>query len=108
MLVFLYFSEDISGNISDPILKGIVKYRNHPCMKAIRKVPISSDSFSFDIVNRKKILEEISSLDHIKACQQSDIPTKIIKENSDIFQKFLNSRLMLQSIKEPFHQFSNC
>ena len=30
--------EDISGNISDPVLKAIVKYRNHPSIKAIKRV----------------------------------------------------------------------
>ena len=41
--------------------------------------------FSFDIVDREKILKEISRLDHTKSCQKSDKPTKIIKENVDIF-----------------------
>ena len=77
--------EGISGNISDPILKAIVKYRTHPSTKAIKGVSNSSDFFSFDIVDKEKSLKEISNLDHTKACQESDIPTKIIKENADIF-----------------------
>ena len=60
--------ESISRNISDAILKVIVKYRNHPSIKAIKRVYNSNDLFSFDIVDRKKILREISSLDHSKAC----------------------------------------
>ena len=77
--------EDISGNISDLLLKGIVKYRNHPSIKAIKRVSNSNDLFSFDIVDRENSLKEISSLDHAKVCQESDIFTKIIKENADIF-----------------------
>ena len=77
--------EDISGNISDPFLKAIVKYRNYPSTKAIKRVSISNDLFSFDIVDREK-----SFLDHTKACQESDIPTKIIKENADIFSEVLH------------------
>ena len=69
--------ESISQNISDPILKAIVKYRNHPTIKAIKRVS-NSNLLSFDIVDRKKIFKEISRLDYRKACQESDIPTKII------------------------------
>ena len=60
--------KSISRNISDAILKVIVKYRNHPSIKAIKRVYNSNDLFSSDIVDRKKILKEISSLDHSKAC----------------------------------------
>ena len=48
-----------------------------------------------------------NGLDHTKARQESDIPIKTIKENSDIFKNFFFSCLILQSMKEPFHQFSN-
>ena len=82
--------EGISRNISDPILKAIVKYKNHPSITAIKRVSNSNDLFSFDIVDREKILKEISSLVHTKTCQESDIPTKIIKENADIFPEVLH------------------
>ena len=82
--------EGISRNISHPTLKAIVKYKNHPSIKAIKRVSNSNDLFSFDIVGREKILKKISSLDHTKACQESDVPTKIIKENVDIFAEVLH------------------
>ena len=54
-------------------------------MKAAKRVSNSTDKFSFDIVDREKILKEINSLDHTKACQESGIPTKVIKKNGGIF-----------------------
>ena len=99
--------EGISRNFSDPILKAIVKYRNHPSIKAIEGVSNSKDLLSFDVVDIEKILKEISSLDHTEVCQESDIPTKLLKKMLIFFQKFFISCLMLHSIKEPFHQFSN-
>ena len=72
--------EDVSASIYDPFLNAIVKYRNHASIKAIKKVSNSSHLFSFDIVDREKILKGISSLDHTKACQESDI----IYKNADI------------------------
>ena len=97
--------ESISGNISHPILTAIVKYKNHLSIKAIKRVSNSNSLFSFDIVDREKILKEISNLDHANACQESDIPTKVIKENADIFSEVLH--LSFNASKEPFHQFSN-
>ena len=44
---------------------------------------------------KDKIIAEIHSLDNKKACQESDIPVKTIKDNIDIFSEFL------------FHNFSN-
>ena len=85
--------EGISRNISHPTLKAIVIYRNHPSIKAIKRVSISNDLFSFDIVDRENSLKKISSLDHTKACKESDISTKIIKENADIFSEVLHLSL---------------
>ena len=75
-------NDNETANIMNTI---IVKYRNHPGIKAIL-----NELFSFDIVDREKILKGISSLDHTKACQESDIPTKIIKENADTFSEVLH------------------
>ena len=66
--------EGISRNISDPILKAIVKYRNHPSIKAIEGVSNSKDLLSFDVVNIEKILKEISSLDHTKYVKNQIYP----------------------------------
>ena len=41
---------------------------------------------SHDIVDREKILKEINSLDHTKACQQADIYTKACQQ-ADIYTK---------------------
>ena len=41
-------------------------------------------SFNFEAKN--KILAEIHDLDKSKACQESDVPVKIIKDNINIFQ----------------------
>ena len=38
---------------------------------------------------KNKILAEIHNLDKKKACQESDILVKIIKENIDIFSEFI-------------------
>ena len=46
-------------------------------------------SFSFKFIDRKKIFNELQKLKSKKACQGSDIPVKIIKENIDIITDFI-------------------
>ena len=80
--------DPIAKNISHPILKVIARYRNHPSIITIGEVCKKSHKLSFSIfTSRKKdILEEIQRLG-----QESDIPSRIIKENSDIFGEYLLS-----------------
>ena len=83
--------EPLANNVSDPILKCVVKYRKHLSILAIGEVcnkhPILP--FSFSKINREEILVKILKLETSKACQDTEIPTKIIKENEDIFADIL-------------------
>ena len=40
-------------------------------------------------MQRRQILKEVTQLNSSKAGQSTDIPTKIIKQNSDIFDDFI-------------------
>ena len=51
----------------------------------------SSDCFSFKLVTKEDIYEEILASDASKATQSDDMPTKVIKNNSDIFSKFFQA-----------------
>ena len=46
-------------------------------------------SFSFKFISRKKIFKELQKLKCKKACQGSDIPVRIIKENINIIPNFI-------------------
>ena len=77
--------------ISDPVLKSIVKCRNYPSILKTGEVCHGSNAikFSFSTVQRTQILKEITQLNSSKAGQSTDISTKIIKQNSDIFADFI-------------------
>ena len=81
--------DPISDNINDSVIKYSVKYRNHPSILKIGVVCNRKQCslFSFLHVNN----EEILSLESTKVSQDTDIPTKIIKDNADIFSDFLLS-----------------
>ena len=48
---------------------------------------------SFQEVTKSEINREILNLDSSKASQESDLPTKIIKANSDIFTEVIHKEL---------------
>ena len=75
------------------------RQENNPCWRRqgynrrksdkIKQVRNSFDSFSFKLVTIEDICKEILALRASTATQNDDIITKIIKNNSNIFTKFL-------------------
>ena len=77
-----------SANSEDPLEDLITKYKDHPSIGAILdKSP--NTLFSLKTISKKDMEKEISNLNVTKASQNSDIPTKIILKNSDIFSDIL-------------------
>ena len=85
-----------SSDITDPVFNAIKKYENHPSIKKIKHF-VSGKDLKFSIVfeTKSKILAETHNLGNKKACQESDVPVKLIKDNIDIFFQFI------------FHNFNN-
>ena len=78
-----------SDNETVTIRKAIEKYQNYPSIKVIRENTDTTKNVSFDLINPECISKIINNLDTSKASQQGDIPTKIIKDNKDIFSYFI-------------------
>ena len=51
--------------------------------------------FSFKFVDKPKVSKELNKLDRKKACQELDIPIKLIRSNKDLFSQFI------------YHNFNN-
>ena len=75
-----------SKNITDPITNIILKYRNHPSIFTIEKVckERSIGPFSFSEVCKEEILKDILNFHSSNLCQDTDVPTRDVKENADI------------------------
>ena len=71
-------------NLTDPTLKAIFKYTDHPSILAIQS-NCKKETFRFSNVNIEGIKKDILKSDKNKASQHSDSPIKIIKENLDTF-----------------------
>ena len=69
----------------------IIKYKNHPSIKAItdRMEKLGNPIFNFKFTSHEETEKEVNTLKIKKASQKSDIPVKIIKENVDIISYFL-------------------
>ena len=92
-----------SEHINDPIMKAINKYKDHPSIIAINQNFNNCNSFSFNKVTTEIIGKEISKLDSTKATQDSDIPTKLIKDNcSDLFIDFFTNNFNDSLLKSQF------
>ena len=80
--------EPLVSNTDDATLKAILKYRNHSSIIAIQNKCKDKGSFNFIEVDQKQIEEEVLKLDVNKASQNSDIPIKVLKENTGILVIF--------------------
>ena len=77
-------------NITDPVFCAIQKYEKHPSILKIKEMMgTNNPSSSFKYIDRKKIFNELQKLKSKKACQGSDIPVKLIKENINIITDFI-------------------
>ena len=103
--------DPLSDNIEHPTLKAIVKWRNHPSILTITSEHRNTPKFSFNFVSKEHVLEEIQMLDSSKAIQESDIPLKLIKGNSDLFAeiicKYFNESLEKSKFLDLF-EISKC
>ena len=74
---------------SDPVMNAISLYEKHPSIIKIKSLKETSSPFKFSFSNIEEVEEEINKLNVSKAIQSDDIPTKVIKENVDIFAKYV-------------------
>ena len=89
-----YSKESISLINKDGLVTKNEDY--HPSIVRIKNYMKEKDlCFSFEFVDKQKISKEINKLDEKKACQEHDIPVKLIKSNKDLFSHFI------------YHNFNN-
>ena len=78
----------LADNISHPIFRAILKYANHPST-TLRKDLNNTSRFSSSNVSVADVKKDIRKLDPRKATQNTDIPVRMLKQNSDIFDNYI-------------------
>ena len=76
-------------NLTDNVNIVIQRFKNHPSIVAISHLVTRKDNFCFNQVTYEKIEKLLRNLDTKKAFQNTDILTRLIKENSDLFTHFI-------------------
>ena len=96
-----------SENITDPKIKIILKYRNHPSILTIGEVckERSASPFLFFQVCKEEIIKDILVLGTSKTCRDTEVPTRVVKEDADIFEEFYIQALINLSKILNFHLF---
>ena len=86
-----------AANQLSEVEMAIIKYKNHPSIKAItdRMEKLGKPTFNFKFTSHEETEKEVNNLKIKKASQKSDIPLKIIKENVDVISYCL------------YHSFNN-
>ena len=72
-----------ADHIEDPVLRIIKRFKKHPMLENHMDNAVSFRNVSIDEITKK-----VKSLHVKKACQNTDIATKVIKNNSDILADF--------------------
>ena len=57
-------SDSVSNHINDHVLKSILKYKDHPSIKAIEKISKLNSLFKFTNVEKREILNEVVNPSH--------------------------------------------
>ena len=73
---------------NDEVTNAVNNFKNHSSIIMIKSKKKNDQSFSFGPVTYDDVLKKINTLDTEKVSQQSDIPTKILKQNSDYFAEY--------------------
>ena len=69
---------------TDPVLKAITKYNNHPSILWIKSSFKDPKVFSFKYFNVMAVINEINNVKSKKATPKGDIPVKTLKSSSNI------------------------
>ena len=81
------------GNDKEPILNYINKFKNRPSIKVIKSRKKEEQTFTFSYVSYEEVLNEIRKLQTTKTTQQNYIPTKILKENLEVFARYFHKNI---------------
>ena len=74
--------------IEDPVLRAIKRYENQPSIKGTER-NVKRVNFSFNFATFTDIEQKLKNLNPRKTSQDTDIRTRILKENSDLFAEFV-------------------
>ena len=88
----------------DQVTNAANKFRNHSSIIMIKNKTKNDQNVSFGPVTYDDVLKIVNTLDIAKTSQQSDIPTKILKQNSEYFAEYFTKISTSVSQNQYSHQ----
>ena len=85
--------ERVVGNDKEPILNYINKFKNHWSIKVIKTRKKEEQTFTFNYVSYKEVLNNIMKQQTAPTTQQNDIQTKIWKETLVVFARYFHKNV---------------
>jgi hypothetical protein len=76
--------ENNTAGITDPVLKAVKRFEDHPSILEIKKNVTIDTEFSFSEVTKEEMIIEIDKLKVKKAGTYMNIPTSILKESKEV------------------------
>ena len=86
------FETDV-GDDNKPILNPIRKFKNHPSITVIKSRKKEEQTINFNYVSNEEVLNEIRKIQTAETIQQNGIPTKILKQNSEVFVRHFHENI---------------
>ena len=74
--------------VEDPVLRALKHYENYPSIKEIER-NLERRNCSFSFATFTAIEQQLKNLNPNKASRDTNIPTRILKKNSDLISKFV-------------------
>ena len=71
-------------HLSDPVQKALLKFKDHPSIREIKKNVCIDSEFFFKKVSLSTMVAELRALDGKKSGTYKDLPVKVLKEHEDI------------------------
>ena len=71
-------------HLSDPVQKALLKFKDHPSIREIKKNVCVDSEFFFKKVSLSTMVAELRALDGKKSGTYKDLPVKVLKEHEDI------------------------
>ena len=82
------------GNDNEPIINYINKFKNHPSVKVIKSRKKEEQTFTFNYISYEEVRNEIRKPQTATTTQENDIPTKILKKNSEVFAGYFHKNII--------------
>ena len=76
--------ENATEGVTDPVVKAVLKFSNHPSILKMKSHYQNVGSFHFQTITPDAVDKKVRNLNPKKATTHKNVPPKVLKSNSDV------------------------